>query len=498
MERKKRKFSLFTKLDRLEVYLIAAENPIGRKQLRPVFRRKRSKEILTREQVTAIKRGRRVLRREMKERGIKRWTDFDQTATSLGLYFDRNRFLAPILFWFMGGNTAVKILATTAVLTTLMTVTQPVIEYLTEYITQYLTQYVTKYVTQYVDKDRFTISLSDEMMKVGFELSETPDFKESKEVLVAVPAWQVPCISISEIPADVDELDNNQERAYFAYTFYCRYIDKTAEKEMDPDLSKYATNYTWGLRIHTEGVDTTTERETISDEPAAQDLQSTTASGLKVSDAVWVMVIQDDEVILCAKSYMDEDGNILQSTVPSRHDLEVKRVAFADRSIAYINKGLAQIDERLNVDNVNKLETLFNTQSQIDDCQRAIDAYFEREGISALTQLMLRTDNWRDHYKIVGEREDYNYYQVVAEGFVSDKTVVERTRENVLPWVKGLNEEYHKYTVVIWLEGDDPECRNELMNGFIGMNFQIKFEGEDYMDTIETPTIPVTEATAGE
>ena len=59
------------KLEKLEVYLIAADNPVGRKQLRPIFRRKRARKVLTREQVVAIKRGRMVLRREMKEQGFK-------------------------------------------------------------------------------------------------------------------------------------------------------------------------------------------------------------------------------------------------------------------------------------------------------------------------------------------------------------------------------------------------------------------------------------------
>ena len=126
------KFKKFGKLERLEVYLLAADNPIGHKQLRPIFRRKRSKEVLTREQVTAIKKGRRVLRKEMKEQGLKRRIDFEVTATNLGLYFDRNRLLWPFFLWLIRDNTIAKVLATTAVLTTVVTVTEPVIEYVTQ------------------------------------------------------------------------------------------------------------------------------------------------------------------------------------------------------------------------------------------------------------------------------------------------------------------------------------------------------------------------------
>ena len=73
---------------KLEDYLIAADNPVGKKQFRLIFRRKRSGEVLTREQVYAIKRGRRILRKEMKEQGLKRRIDFEITATNLGLFFD--------------------------------------------------------------------------------------------------------------------------------------------------------------------------------------------------------------------------------------------------------------------------------------------------------------------------------------------------------------------------------------------------------------------------
>jgi hypothetical protein len=60
----------------------------------------------------------------------------------------------------------------------------------------------------------------------------------------------------------------------------------------------------------------------------------------------------------------------------------------------------------------------------------------------------------------------------------------------MLPWIEGRSQEVHKYTVVIWLEGDDPQCKNELMDGFIGLNFQIRGEDEEYVDTVVTPTIP--------
>ena len=485
MDQTKRKNRFQPQYERLEVYLLAADNPIGKRQLRPIFRRKRSKQVLTREQVTAIKRGRRVLRKEMKERGLKRWIDFDQTATNLGLYFDRKGLLWPLILWFAKGNTAMKILATTTVLTTVMTVIEPVIEYVTEYVTQYVIEYVTEYVTDYLDKDRFTVNLSHDMLNTGFELSETPNFEDPRQSLFALPITSVPCISISQIPHNVADLPNGSVKNYFTYTFYCRYINKNAERDMSGDLSQYAVNYVWGIRIHTEGLNTTTNPDLPTEETAPDDSGQTQ---LKVSDAIWVMVIQDGEAILCAKGELNENGELINQMIPTQHVLETQRIAFMDRSIDYINQGLAQIDPALNVDNLHSIHSLFGDRAT--EIQKKVDAYFELEGIQDLTQLMLRTENWRESYHIVGAYENYNYYQVSAEQFISDELIVERTREGVLPWIEGRSEEVHKYTVVIWLEGDDPQCKNELMDGFIGLNFQIRGEDEEYVDTIITPTIP--------
>ena len=37
--------------------------------------------------------------------------------------------------------------------------------------------------------------------------------------------------------------------------------------------------------------------------------------------------------------------------------------------------------------------------------------------------------------------------------------------------------EVHKYTIVMWLEGDDPDCNDELVGGHLGM--------EVYMSLLE-------------
>ena len=282
-EPKKKHFG--KKLDKLEVYLIAADNPVGRKQLRPILRRKRARKVLTREQVTAIKLGRKVLRREMREQGFKRWIDFNITAENLGLYFDHKGLLWPFFLWLMKSSTAAKILATTAVLTTVVTVTEPVIEYVTQYVTQYITQYITEYVTEYVDKlvdkDRFTIHISDEMLNKGLQVSDKPEDETSwTELLYCDPTWDVPCVSIAQIPSDVDQTDGNHHDTYFAYTFYCRYVNNDVDENFQGDLSEFAIDYDWGLRIVNDGLDPdrVEEDEDISPQEETEATDPTDAS----------------------------------------------------------------------------------------------------------------------------------------------------------------------------------------------------------------------------
>ena len=39
--------------------------------------------------------------------------------------------------------------------------------------------------------------------------------------------------------------------------------------------------------------------------------------------------------------------------------------------------------------------------------------------------------------------------------------------------------EVHKYTVVIWLEGDDPDCTNELIGGHLGLEMYMSMLDEE-------------------
>jgi len=143
-----------------------------RKQRR-IFKKKRAGIVLSKDKVKAIKIGRKKLRKEMKARGMRDKRDFEVTAASLGLYFDKRR---GFLFWLWGhwlGLLIGTLLAFLAIL--------------------FLFSMVQKM------RGHFTISMSDDMFKEGFTLSETEDFAFPSTQLFAEPAENIPCISISQI-----------------------------------------------------------------------------------------------------------------------------------------------------------------------------------------------------------------------------------------------------------------------------------------------------------
>ncbi|MBQ2899882.1 MAG: hypothetical protein IJE28_09065 [Oscillospiraceae bacterium] len=407
--------------EKLETYLLAADNPVGKEQLRPFFKRKRSGEVLTREQVFAIKRGRKLLRKEMRAQGMKRRIDFEITATNMGLYFDRNKLFWPFFLWLIRDNTVLKVLATTAVITTAVTVSVPVVEYIQQIVTEYIEKIVEQIVQQQVEKevDRFTISLSDEMLNSGFTLSETIDFENASTNLVAAAVEGVPCISIRDIPLDVNDYEGRYpDDSFFAYTFYCRY-ESTVSEPID---------YDWSINI-------TREDEVVVEDPETLEQRS-----YFVSDAIWVMVFEDNEMLFYAK--VGEDGEI--EALPAKD--------ITDRGY----EGGPHIDHAKSPE---------------------------------------------EQYEIVQEGHYFDYYRVKPINYVSETVVAKGRMENVLPFdisVFDPEAEFdpenpngiHKYTVVIWLEGDDPECTDALIGGSIGMNFSIKFaedEPEEETPEEETP-----------
>ena len=311
----------------------------GQKRL---FKKKRAGVVLTDDQVKEIKIGRKALRKQMLEAGIKSKKEFEITAGSLGLYFDKTKYLALLLWFFSGRGLATLLGGAVAAMLALWGFSA---------------------VTEM--RGHFTISMSDELFKEGFTISETVGFENPTTHLFATPAESVPCISINSIPMNVDSIDGAHHDTYFAYTFYVRNEGENPQ------------NMSWRLNINSESEN--------------------------LSRAAWVMLFADGKMTMYAKS--DADGN--PQMLPAKDD----------NTRGYIKPPMYEF---------------------------AADP---------------------DQYEIIKKQGQLTYWRVKPKDFISDLLVENGLITNFKP------QEVHKFTVVIWLEGDDPQCTDELIGGHLGMDF---------------------------
>ncbi len=327
--------------------------------------KKRGGQRLTREQVQEIREGRKKLRREMRERGIKSRKEFELTASSLGLYFDKPRFGFLWLFsgrglWVLLG--ALGLLA--LVLTLLSTVTQL--------------------------RGLFTINMSQRMFREGYSLSEEISFKRASGNLFGQPAVDVPCISIVQIPDEIydnsvwknpaSDVQQGAPQEYrdagcFYYTFYIR------------NEGESTTGYAWDITIDSEDKN--------------------------LSDALWAMIFEDDEMTFYAKA--NEQGAPQALPAEGNNTVGYREAPFMDKA-----------------------------------------KYPQKQ------------------YEVIAETESFTYYRLRPEPFLSDSLVASGQMTDVAP------QEIHKYTVVLWIEGDDPHCTDDLIGGHVGlsMNFRLIDEEE--------------------
>lgn len=307
-----------------------------------VFRKYRGGIRLTHGAIREIREGRRKLRRDMRQMGRYSRREFEATASSLGLYFDKGRFLL-LWLWLWRRGVLWALLGAAALFLAAM--------------------YAFSVVTEM--RGHFTINLSDELMSQGFELSNTADFANPTGRIYSTPVEDAPCISIVDLPADVDDIDGSHNgRNYFAHTFY---IAKRGEGEADYDFS---------LSINSESQN--------------------------ASEAIWVMLFEDGVPTVYARANAQTGEAECLPPMDNDH--------FGYREIPFVDRGLAE-----------------------------------------------------DQFSVVAERAGRTYYRLIPRLFQDEETVAESVHENVK------QDEVHKYTVVIWLEGDDPDCTNDLIGAHIGL-----------------------------
>lgn len=315
-----------------------------------LFKKKRGGAVLTKAQVEEIKAGRKKLRAELRAAGIKSKKEFELTASSLGLYFDKKRNFG-LFLWFLskyGGWAALG----AAVLLLLALLGMSAISQ---------------------TRGHFTINMTDDLFREGFTLSETADFQNPTSHLFATPAENVPCISIRDIPEDVAEREGTIEGNFFAYNYY---IKNEGESTVD---------FGWALKLNSESKN--------------------------LSKAAWVMLFIDGKMSLYARA--QDDGS---------------------------------------------LEML----PRLDDTVRNGYPY------APLYDLAADPDA---QYEISKTTEFATYWRLKPYAFENEETLVSGVQTAVAPG------DVHKFTIVIWLEGDDPDCTNELIGGHMGL--------EMYMHLIE-------------
>lgn len=324
----------------------------GEKKQKRLFKYRRANTVLTEDQVKEIKAGRKKLRREMKQQHIYSKKEFELTASSLGLYFDKNKH--PFLFWLWRHWLGALLGALAAFLSVMM-------------------------VFAGVQRMRghFTINMTDDMFREGFVLSETEDFLHPTTHLFSQPATDVPCVSIADLPKDIDQIDGSHNADYFAYTYYIR------------NEGENAVSYKWQVMLNSE------------------------SKNLGV--AAWVMVFEDGEMSFYARPSGSGGVEALPGFDDTRH--------------GYIDPVLRQ--------------------------------YLADP----------------DQYQLVKTVGSVSYYRAVPKNYVSDVVIAEGEQKNIEPL--GI----HKYTVVIWLEGDDPDCTDELIGGHLGLEMGFRLIDEQGEET---------------
>lgn len=320
---------------------------------RRLFKRTRAGVTLSREEVQQIKARRRELRKELRQRGIKDKDTFELYAGSEGAYFDKRRGFLP---WLLHGRALWALLG--AALAGLLAL------FLISAISQM--------------RGYFTINLSDGLFKDGFVLSETKGFEQPSVNLTAEPAVDVPCISVAQLPEDLDETDGQHNGNYFAYTFYIR---NEGENTVD---------YDWTLELTDEADD--------------------------LSTAVWAMVFEDGKMSFYAKANSTTGK---AETLPAPDD---------------------------------------NSRGYLD---------------MALRDLCKSPDQ---QYQVIAQRGQRTWYRLIPYLYESEDAITSGSQQSVAPM------DVHKYTVVLWLEGDDPDCTDALRNGHLGVAMQFRLVTEEDAD----------------
>ncbi|MCR5664335.1 MAG: hypothetical protein K6G17_05570 [Oscillospiraceae bacterium] len=88
------------------------------------------------------------------------------------------------------------------------------------------------------------------------------------------------------------------------------------------------------------------------------------------------------------------------------------------------------------------------------------------------TPLISQALNPGDQYEVITQRGNLKYYRLIPYPFEGKDVVTTGGRSAVEPF------DVHKYTVVIWVEGDDPDANDSKIGGHLGLDMQFELVGE--------------------
>lgn len=104
------------------------------------------------------------------------------------------------------------------------------------------------------------------------------------------------------------------------------------------------------------------------------------------------------------------------------------------------------------------------------------DAVLDITGVAKSADEACRVMVYKNGQKSIfakGQYSDREKAEPNTVKFIDDKTVYRTRTESIEPGDKD------KYTIVIWIEGEDPECVDEIRDGFVRMRMLFQVDDED-------------------
>ena len=201
-----------------------------------------------------VKKARKILRKDLKKRGITKKGEFEQVAWEMGLALENTKRGFFLWLWRTWGFIKAHLtLKSLLVAGSLLLASVFLLSYISD------------------SAGAFTINLTADMLKVGFVLSDNEAFESRSTRLFSEKTKNISNITLGDISSDVDHVDgpHNGEN-YVAYTFYIRNEGEEAE------------DYFYKLTLE--------------------------EASMGVEEAVWIMLYEDGHQVLYTKASADGDA----------------------------------------------------------------------------------------------------------------------------------------------------------------------------------------------